>query len=182
MRIAIYISAIILANVLTSQFAPVHIWGLLVPTGTFLIGFTFVLRDIVQMKYGKHKTYLIIGAALILSALSTYMMGNGFRIVFASAISFLFSETLDTEIFTRIKGSLAKKVAISGIAGSILDSIVFTLTAGFSINAALGQTVFKILMQGIGVLVLKTSIDRIIPGRMSGSRKMSKGGNYHEKA
>lgn len=154
MRIALYVLAIIAANIVTAHYAPFEMWGLLVPQGTFLIGLTFILRDLVQMKYGKRDTYIVIGIALVLSAMSTEMLGNGIRIVVASAISFALSEALDTEIFTRWRGKLLSRVFLSGAAGSIVDSFIFTLVAGFPIRAAYGQLIIKTVMQLAGVAAI----------------------------
>jgi queuosine precursor transporter len=68
MRIVLYLVSIILANVITAAFAPLKFWGFIVPMGTLLIGATFIFRDLVQNKYGRKKTYLLIGIALLLSA------------------------------------------------------------------------------------------------------------------
>ena len=155
----LYLSSIITANILSSMFSPVAIGPFLISLGTFLIGITFVLRDIVQNRYGRTKVYLVIGSALVLSALSSGMLGDTLAIVLASAAAFAVSETTDTEIYTRIKVSMAVRVFWSGFAGGILDSAVFVilglspLGAGFIPWAAvpmaiLGQIVFKTLLQG----------------------------------
>lgn len=102
-RILLYIVGIIIANVVTASFAPVVAWGFIVPMGTFFIGATFIFRDLVQQKFGRKNTYLIIILALILSALSSWVLGDTLWIVFASAISFVFSETFDTEVFTDLR-------------------------------------------------------------------------------
>ncbi|TCS83162.1 VUT family protein [Tepidibacillus fermentans] len=167
MSIVLYIAGIILANVVTAQFAPMHFGPFIVPMGTFLIGLTFMLRDRVQFIYGRKKTYLIILLALILSAITSRFLGDTLWIVIASAISFLISESTDTEIYTRLKVAIEYKVFWSGIVGGLLDSSIFViiglspLTTGilpwnFIPMAILGQILFKSLMQMLGLLVLKT--------------------------
>lgn len=155
MKIFLYIIAIVFANILTAQFPPFKFFGLLIPQGTFLIGLTFVLRDHVQIQYNRKITYYVIGIALILSAISTVILGNGINIVIASAISFAISELTDTEIFTRWKGSIKSRIIISGTIGSLLDSIAFTLIAGFPIQGMIGQLVVKTVMQFIGGLFIR---------------------------
>jgi queuosine precursor transporter len=44
--------------------------------GTLLIGATFIFRDLVQNKYGSKKTYIFIEAALLLSALVSFILEN----------------------------------------------------------------------------------------------------------
>ena len=165
MRILLYLLAIIAANIITAAFPPLQLWLFLVPTGSFLIGATFVLRDLVQMRYGKKTTYLAIGTALVISACSSYLLGDPLAITFASAVSFIVSETTDTEIYSRLQRSLGTRVFWSGAIGGSLDSIVFVilglspLGAGFvpweAVPLAIvGQLIVKILMQGLGAVVL----------------------------
>ncbi|GAA0343327.1 hypothetical protein GCM10008967_37210 [Bacillus carboniphilus] len=165
MRIFFYLSVIVLANIVTAKFAPLE-WGLfIIPWGSFLIGATFILRDIVQNKYGKKKTYMFIALALALSAVSSYLLGDTLWIVFASAVSFAISETTDTEIYSRLKASLQVRVLFSGIVGGLLDSAIFVIVglsplgAGFVPwefvwMAILGQVIIKTIMQFLGVMVL----------------------------
>ncbi|WP_010648642.1 VUT family protein [Oceanobacillus massiliensis] len=168
MRIFLYLIVIIIANIVTAKFAPLEIGLFIIPWGSFLIGLTFILRDMVQNKYGKKKTYLFIGTALLLSAVSSYLLGDTLWIVFASTISFLVSETADTEIYSRIKKSMSLRVLYSGIIGGILDSTIFVIVglsplgAGFVPweavwMAILGQIIIKITMQFAGVLILQSS-------------------------
>ena len=166
MRVIFYLFAIVLANVITASFNPLILGIFIIPYGSFLIGATFVLRDLVQNKYGKKKTYLFIGLALLLSAISSYLLGDTLWIVFASAVSFAVSETSDTEIYSRIKSSISKRILYSGIVGGILDSTIFVviglspLGAGFVPwdavwMAILGQIIIKIVMQFLGIIVLQ---------------------------
>jgi uncharacterized PurR-regulated membrane protein YhhQ (DUF165 family) len=117
-QIILYVASIVMANVLTAKFAPVDLGVFLVPIGTWLIGFTFSLRDWVQLTIGRKKTYGVIGIALAASALSSQLLGDTLYIVGASALSFLISESMDTEIFTHYRTSLMKRVLASGTAAS----------------------------------------------------------------
>ncbi|WP_085993885.1 VUT family protein [Oceanobacillus senegalensis] len=166
MRIFLYLIVIILANVITAKFAPLHLGIFIIPYGSFLIGVTFILRDFVQNRYGKRNTYLLICLALILSAISSYLLGDTLWIVFASAISFLVSETFDTEIYSRMKKSFYTRVLYSGTVGGILDSTIFVIIGLSPIGAGmvpwagvwsaiLGQIIIKIVMQFLGVSVLQ---------------------------
>jgi queuosine precursor transporter len=165
MRIIFYLLAIVTANVVTAAFAPLHLGVFIIPMGTFLVGATFILRDLVQNNYGRKKTYAFIGLALLLSALVSFYLGDTLLIVMASAISFLVSETTDTEIYTRLKLPMSWRVFYSGLVGGLLDSIIFViiglspLGAGFlpweAVPFAIaGQVIVKTIIQGIGALVL----------------------------
>jgi uncharacterized PurR-regulated membrane protein YhhQ (DUF165 family) len=165
LRVIFYLVAIIAANVVTAACAPLQLGIFIVPMGTFLIGATFILRDLVQNKYGRVKTYIFIGLALVLSALVSYLHGDTLSIVAASAVSFALSETSDTEIYTRLRLPMVWKVFYSGIVGGFFDSVVFVIIGlsplGSNIlpwaavpMAILGQIIVKTVIQAIGAMVL----------------------------
>jgi queuosine precursor transporter len=167
MRALLYLAAIIAANIITAKFAPLTLGIFIIPWGSFLIGVTFILRDLTQNQIGKKKTYLVILLALILSGISSYLLGDGLHIVTASLIAFLISETTDTEIYSRLKLKLEYRVLYSGLVGGLLDSTVFVIVGlspmganflpwGAIPAAILGQVIIKSTMQFIGVLIIKT--------------------------
>ncbi|TLS48950.1 VUT family protein [Paenibacillus antri] len=160
-----YLAAIVAANVVTASFAPIPIGALLVPAGSFLIGATFILRDFVQRAFGRRRTYAAILAALALSAATSYALGDTLLIVFASAVTFLVSETLDTETYTRLKLPMASRVFFSGLVGGFVDSALFVVIglspigAGFlpwdAVGFAIaGQILVKTAMQALGAAVI----------------------------
>lgn len=173
-RIAIYLLSIILANVITARFAPMELGPLIIPYGTLFIGLTLVMRDMVQNRFGKFQTYMLIGLALLLSALSSYLLGDQLWIVFASALSFIISETADTEIYTRFKLPFVRRVFYSGVVAGFLDSSLFVIIGigPLGLNfvpwelvpyAILGQWVAKVVMQlivagGIRQVVIKLDL------------------------
>lgn len=173
-RVAIYLLSIIVANVLAAKFAPLELGVFLIPWGTFFIGLTLVMRDMVQNVYGRKKTYLFILLALVLSAISSHLLGDALWVVFASALSFLISETTDTEIYTRLKIPFVRRVLYSGVASGFLDSTVFIIVGLSPVGlgfvpweavpyAILGQWITKVLMQlivagGIRQVVMKLGI------------------------
>lgn len=173
-RIAIYLLSIILANVITARFAPFEIGALIIPYGTLFIGLTLVMRDMVQNRFGRLRTYLLIGIALILSALTSYLLGDALWVVFASTLSFIISETADTEIYTRLKLPFVRRVFYSGVVAGFLDSAVFVIIGIGPLGlqfvpwqlvpyAILGQWIAKVIMQlvvagGVRQIVIKMNI------------------------
>lgn len=154
----LYIAVIVAANIITSLFPPFVIFGFIVPAGSFFIGLTFLLRDYVQAKVGRKKTYFLIAAALLTNTCVSFFFDSMLWVIFASAVSFIVSETTDTEIFTRVNASFKNRVLLSGLIGGALDSIIFVvigispLGVGFipwvAVPAAiLGQYLIKLLMQ-----------------------------------
>ncbi|KMY52217.1 VUT family protein [Peribacillus loiseleuriae] len=165
MRILLYLIAIVTANVVTASFAPLSIGVFIVPMGTLFIGATFILRDLVQNAFGRKKTYLAIGIALALSAIVSYILGDTLLIVLASAISFVISETTDTEIYSRLKLPMAWRVFYSGLVGGVLDSAIFVIIGLSPLGAnflpweavpfaILGQVIVKTVIQSLGAMVL----------------------------
>ena len=158
----LYLMAIVASNVLTASFTPLMIGPFVITLGTFLIGVTFVLRDLVQEKHGRRNTYSLIILALILSAVSSRLLGDTLWIVFASAASFSLSETTDTEIYTRLRLPMRLRVICSGVVAGALDSGIFVIvglsplgagfiTWGLVPMAIAGQVIVKTVMQFIGV-------------------------------
>lgn len=165
MRIFLYLISIVTANVITAAFAPLQLGMFIVPMGTLLIGATFIFRDLVQNKYGRAKTYMFIGAALILSAIVSFILGDTLTIVLASALSFAVAETTDTEVYTRLKLPMSWRVFYSGLVGGLLDSVIFViiglspLGANFlpweAVPAAIfGQVIVKTIIQASGAMLL----------------------------
>lgn len=165
MRIFLYLISIVAANVITAAFAPLHLGMFIVPMGTLLIGATFIFRDLVQNKYGRAKTYMFIGTALILSALVSFILGDTLQIVVASALSFAVAETTDTEIYSRLKLPMSLRVFYSGLVGGLLDSVIFVIIGLSPVGAnflpweavpaaILGQVIVKTIIQGIGAMLL----------------------------
>jgi uncharacterized PurR-regulated membrane protein YhhQ (DUF165 family) len=126
-----YIAAIVVANIVTANEPPLMFDWLgqhwIVTWGTFFIAATFFLRDGVQIAFGRRGAYAAIAAALIANLAMSSHYANLAWIVAASCIAFALSETLDTETFTRLRGSLGKRIAVSGVLGGTLDSIVFAV-------------------------------------------------------
>ena len=166
MRVIFYLVSIVAANIITAKFAPITLGVFIIPWGSFLIGVTFILRDLTQNLIGRKRTYLVIAVALMLSGTTSFLLGDGLHIVIASLAAFLISETTDTEIYTRLKLKMEYRVLYSGLVGGLLDSVVFVviglspLGAGYLTwdqvtTAIIGQVIVKTVMQFIGVGVIK---------------------------
>jgi len=166
MIVFLYVAAILAGNWLSSMFAPVNIGPFLISLGTFTIGATFILRDLVQQKHGRFGAYVLIFISLGLSVIMSLTLKNGLPVVFASAVAFLISETTDTEIYTRLKLPTHWRVWWSGFVGGILDSSVFIVLglSPWGMNfmpwsvvpmAIIGQSLIKLIMQAVGAGVVK---------------------------
>lgn len=168
-----YLAAIVSANVVTASTQPFQFGAFIVPAGTFIIGLTFIFRDFVQNYLGRKKTYYMIGLAIVISAITSYALGDTLWIVFASILTFLVSETADTEIYSRLKLPFATRVLYSGIVGGFLDSVIFVVVGLSPLGAnfipwnavpfaILGQIIVKTVMQFIGAACIKSIFSKAL--------------------
>lgn len=115
-----YLASIIIVNFAFTYLPMISLpFGQVIPVGTFLVGFIFVLRDFSQREIGAY-VYLamLIGVAL------SYLMADPF-VALASAVAFGVSELVDALVFTYTKKPMRDRVLISSAASTPLDSIVF---------------------------------------------------------
>lgn len=168
-----YISSIVAANVITAGTAPLAVGPFIVPWGTFLIGATLVLRDAVQLRFGRQASYVGILLALAASAATSRGLGDPLAITGASAVAFAFSETAETEIFSRFRRLLAVRIFWSGTISSLIDSSLFILlglsplTTGivswaFIPAAIVGQYAVKTVMVALGSGASLRMNDRLV--------------------
>lgn len=116
--------------------------GLAAPSGVLMIGAALVLRDLVQRNLGRSWALGAIGAGAILAAVISPP-----ALVLASAFAFLLSELADFAIYTPLeKRGLPLAVAASGVAGLVVDSVLFLWLAFGSLDYLAGQVVGKAWM------------------------------------
>ncbi len=127
--------------------------GIEAPSGVLMIGLALVLRDAVHETLGAKwsLTGILIGAAL------SYALADPF-IAVASLAAFAVSELSDFAVYAKLrKKSKSLAVALSGVVGSVIDSVVFLWIAFSSLAHIEGQILGKILMTLVAVAVLKTA-------------------------
>ena len=116
--------------------------GLMAPSGVLMAGIALVLRDLVQRRLGVTASSLAILAGAALSALLAPP-----ALVIASAVAFLLSEFADLAVYTPLaRRGLVLAVVASGMAGLVVDSIVFLWLAFGSLDFLPGQIVGKAWM------------------------------------
>ncbi len=129
-----YIGLIVGTNFLFATVGPVLI--------TFVFaGLTLAARDFVHDLFGRRFAFGLIIVGAILSALLASP-----AVALASFVAFLLAETLDLAIYGPVKERLGRPVgiALSGTAGSILDSLVFLSIAFGSLAFFVPQVVGKV--------------------------------------
>lgn len=153
LALALYCGSIVAANWLIlhvgtvvlpdgSHLVPVG-FGLLAPSGSFAAGITFVARDVVQRSAGRRWALGAIALGTVLSVLVSP------RLAVASGTAFLFSELVDFAVYTPLQERrFVLAVVLSGIVGSVVDSVIFLSLAGIPLATALpGLLLAKVWVQ-----------------------------------
>lgn len=144
---ALYVGAILLANMTLNQFIPLPVFGLL-SVGTLFFGAVFTLRDRLH-DFGLAAVYRAIGAALVVNVVVGWVLmesePNRMRFIVASFVAILVSELADTAIFQSLLRRTWLYRALSSNAVSIpLDTVLFNIMAFYGIMSwqEIGQIMF----------------------------------------
>ena len=150
MSAVFYLGSIVLANVLVHTLGIVSVWGLSFPAGAAVIGLTFSARDFVQERYGKFGCWgWMLAAALITCAFNR-------QLALASAMAFLVSELSDWAIYTTVGGGITRRLLLSNLVSTPIDSLVFVLLAFGPVWPAIwGQAVVKLAGSLLALPLLK---------------------------
>lgn len=123
-----YVLSIFAANLAVSYFGLIKMFGLTFPAGALCVGLCFSLRDLVQQEFG-HKVWWFMLASMVVSVLSGAVLSHlpipMWKVVLASAVAFIVSESIDWCVYTITKMDLVYRVAISNIFSGIADSFLF---------------------------------------------------------
>jgi uncharacterized PurR-regulated membrane protein YhhQ (DUF165 family) len=159
----IYIAAVLSANYTATWFIPLPGFGL-VALGTLLFGVTFTARDYAH-HLGRPKVYVMIITAALASAALVGLGATPWRVVMASVIAIVLSETADTEVYQQL---IAKpwlvRVTGSNLVSIPLDTALFNLLAfggvfPWAVLVAIigGEIIVKFLVGGLVALWKLTS-------------------------
>ena len=120
--IAIYGSAMILANLSVAAFGPA-----ISPVNAFvLIGLDLALRDWLHVRL---KTWQML-ALILATGLLTYLLNPAAgKIAIASACAFTAAAVVDWAKFFKLKGSWLYRANGSNVAGAAVDSLIFPTLA-----------------------------------------------------
>ncbi|WP_353185669.1 VUT family protein [Bosea sp. (in: a-proteobacteria)] len=121
----------------------VPVWpGIDAPSGVLMIGLALVLRDIVQRRLGPLAGLAAIAVGTLISALLAPP-----AIVLASVAAFTLSELADFAVYTPLqRRRFVTAVFASGIAGLVVDSVVFLHLAFGNLDFLAGQILGKAWM------------------------------------
>jgi uncharacterized PurR-regulated membrane protein YhhQ (DUF165 family) len=125
---SVYILAVLAANFTATWFIPLPVFGM-VSVGTLIFGVTFTQRDRVH-RFGRRRVYVMILLAAVGMVLESVFLGVEWRIILASFVAIVLSETADTEIYHRLlHRSWVQRVTGSNLVSIPLDSLLFNLLA-----------------------------------------------------
>lgn len=147
-----YLLSILLGNITVIYFGiiklmavdlhhPEHVWGAITfPAGVVFIGLTFSFRDFAQRLWGKKAVWYWMIAATFITLLMNI------KIAVASCSAFLIAEAIDWALFSYTKLPFKKRIILSNVISTPIDSAVFvTLAFGWYWPAIWGQTIIKFL-------------------------------------
>lgn len=125
---SIYILAVLVANYTATWFFPLPVFGM-VSVGTLVFGITFTQRDRVH-RYGRKPVYVMIFIAAAGMVAESLFLDVPWRIILASFIAIVLSETADTEIYHKLlQRSWFQRVLGSNLVSIPLDSVLFNIIA-----------------------------------------------------
>jgi queuosine precursor transporter len=128
LNMIIYIVAVLAANYTATWFIPLPVFGM-VSAGTLVFGITFTQRDRVH-HFGRKAVYVMILAAALGMVLESLFLGVQWRIITASFIAIVLSETADTEIYQKLlRRPWIQRVIGSNLISIPLDSMLFNVIA-----------------------------------------------------
>jgi uncharacterized PurR-regulated membrane protein YhhQ (DUF165 family) len=137
---ALFVTLVVASNWLTARYGLVAGF---VTAGTFTAGLVLAVRDAVRETGGLLAAYGCVAAGAALSAwLATPALA------LASAAAFAVAETLDSLVYEPLRRrGRVRALAASNLVGSIADTVVFLLLAGFPLwPAAAGQVAVKVTL------------------------------------
>ena len=148
---AIFVSLVLLANILSTKI--ITIFGLASDAGTLIYPFTFMVKDLIQKKYGRKVARKVIYTAysvLLFAFITFYIVGKippdpswqfqgayevilapfG-RLVVASIVAGVISELLDTKVFSELWKRTGQiwVALVSNFVGILIDTALFTIIA-----------------------------------------------------
>ena len=193
--IAMYVAFQIFADILSTKVALLPILSLAVDGGTIIYPLTFTVRDFVHKTLGKKVArQVVIGAAMlnVVMVALFWIVGMlpadptwGFqadymnilmpiaRITLASIVAEVFSELIDTEIFSRVIKKLGEEkdvlaVLLSNGVALVIDSFIFGFIA-FA-GALPMDIVWQIILANIlikgAMSLLSAPVIKLIPRRV----------------
>lgn len=148
---AAYLATIVAANWAIGRWGVVPVGlGLTAPAGVYFAGLAFGLRDALQEVAGRAWVLvaIVVGSALSwIVADGVTLPGGTVPLAVASGVAFGLSELADLAVYTPLRDrNLPAAVAVSNLAGAVVDSALFLWLAFGTLDLLAGQVLGKMLM------------------------------------
>ena len=184
----IFVTTLVISNVLSSKI--VSIGGLTVPAAVVGYPLTFLMTDVIGEIWGKQEanhtvrlgficqiiSLLLIGAAILLpvapfadnQAAFSSIMGSTFRVVAASMVAYICSQTWDVWVFHRIRDSYVRGHGsvkggrwiwnnASTMTSQLIDTTIFILLAFYGVV----PDIFSMILSQYVVKLVYAALDTI---------------------
>ena len=113
--------------------------GIMSTSGAFAIGFTFVLRDFIQRRFG----VAVSACAVVMGAALAGFLAPP-ALVVASGVGILVAGFVDLLVYTLlVRKNFVTAVVVSSVISSVVDSAIFLWLAFSSLDLLMGQTLAK---------------------------------------
>lgn len=144
-----FVAVVLATNAITNWLGVVTWAGIAVTAGTWLAGFSFVARDAVHESLGSR---WVVGCIVVGAAISATFSP---ALALASGVAFLLSELADLAVYQPMRRrGLVRAALLSNLAGSVVDSVIFLLIAGFPLGLVWAQVGIKYATTTTFVLML----------------------------
>ena len=156
----LYILTILVSNIGIVLLPSVELGALIIPPSSYFFGFTFIISNLIQDKYGaersKHAILYGLGVSLVMFMLLKFSVS----IVIASGVAFYISQYCATVLYSRVKDTWKNANLKTSLIGSVIDVTIF-LTLGLS-PLGIGKIAWSgLFMAIVGQLLVQCTIQFI---------------------
>ena len=142
--------------------------------GAFTYPITFLITDLANRSYGKKVAIKIVYIGFSIGVLLTLLVSTNFsdlisiRIAFGSGVAFLVAQTLDVQIFDRLRNNKVWFFApfASSLFGSIIDTLLFFSISFYKtgipwVSLAIGDFTIKLLIALLMLIPFRILISKV---------------------
>lgn len=138
MIVALYLAAIVAANLAVAHFGQVA----LLVTASLLIPFDLVVRDVLHERWQGNRLAVRMAALIAAGcALTALLNADAARVAIASSVAFTLASVGDALVFHLARArSRFVRMNASNVCGALVDSFLFPVIAFASVSAELSLT------------------------------------------
>ena len=142
--------------------------------GAFTYPITFLITDLANRSYGKKVAIKIVYIGFSIGVLLTLLVSTNFsdlisiRIAFGSGVAFLVAQSLDVQIFDRLRNNKVWFFApfASSLFGSIIDTLLFFSISFYKtgvpwVSLAIGDFTIKLLIALLMLIPFRILISKV---------------------